>query len=250
MIPSVFAGGQVLSLLLVLMRCTGFVVAAPLFGHRGLPAPVKAALAVGLAVALAPAAAIAPGASPALLAAPLELLIGLTFGFLLSLGFHAIEVAGRLISLQLGLSLEAVLSPTSDGSSTALDPFFAVLAGTVYLALNLHAEAVRVLGHSFAAFPIGGSWPIDLWLLVGRVAVMAIDLGTRIALPVTLVLLLVELFVGIVARAIPQINVFILGLPAKLLIGLGAIALASPTLAAGAGQVLRTVFNAVEAVRS
>jgi flagellar biosynthetic protein FliR len=251
MTPLVLEGGQVAGLFLVLVRCTGVVVTAPLFGHRALPATVKAALAVALAVALAPAAAMAPGATPVLLAAPLELMIGLAMGFLLSLGFHAMEIAGRLISLQLGLSLDAVFNPATDANqATVLDPLFAVLTGITYLALDLHVEAVRVLGGSFTAFPIGGAWPLDLWLLVGRLVVLAIDLGTRIAFPIALVLLLVELFVGLVARAIPQINVFILGLPAKLLVGMSVLAIAMPTLTSGAARVFRAVFSAVAAAGS
>lgn len=245
--PLVVEGGQIVSLFLVLVRCTGMVIVAPLFGHRSLPAPVKAALAIGLAIALVPGASAAAGATPAPLAVPLELLIGLTLGYLMSLGFYAMETAGRLISLQLGLSLDAVLGPMRDGSSTALDPFFSVLAGVVYLALGFHVEAVRILGGSFTAFPIGGAWPVDLWLLVGRIVVLSLDLATRIALPLALTLLLVELFVGLTSRAIPQLNVFVLGLPVKLLVGMGVIAFVTPSLATAAGHAFQVLFAEIAA---
>lgn len=238
-------GGEVTAFFLVLLRCTGFIVAAPLFGHRSLPRTVKAALALVFAAALLPRAAVAPGADAVALAAPVELLLGLSLGFLLSLGFHAIEIAGRLLALQLGLSLEAVLNPLNQDPSTALDPFFGVLAGLLFLALGLHVETVRILAGSFAAFPIGGGWPVGLGLVAGQVIVLALDLGTRLALPMALVLLFVELLVGLISRAVPQVNVFILGLPAKLLIGTAAISMAIPTLVSGASRILEALFRAV-----
>ncbi|MBA3876302.1 MAG: hypothetical protein C0498_05090 [Anaerolinea sp.] len=246
----VLTGGQVTAFLLVLLRCTGFVVTAPLLGHRALPRTVKAALAVGFSALLLPRATVAPGADAVALAAPIELLLGLSLGFLLSLGFHAIELAGRLLALQLGLSLEAVLNPLNQDPSTALDPFFGVLAGLLFLALGLHVETVRILAGSFAAFPIGGGWPADLGLVAGQLILLALELGTRVALPLALVLLLVELVVGLIGRAIPQVNVFILGLSAKLMIGTAALALAIPTLVAGAARILDGLFRAVARLAS
>lgn len=240
------SGGQVTAFFLVLMRATGFIISAPLLGHRALPRTVKAALAVGFAAFLLPGATVAPGAAAVALAAPVELALGLSLGFLLSLGFHAVELGGRLLALQLGLSLEAVFNPLNQDPSTALDPFFAVLAGILFLAMDLHVTTIQILAGSFTSFPIGGGWPVDLGLVAGQLIVLALELGTRIALPVALVLLLVELLVGLIARAIPQVNVFILGLPAKLLVGTVALVIAMPTLVAGSATIFETIFRAVE----
>ena len=81
-------GGQVASLFLVLMRTTGLVVTAPILGHRSVPAPVKAGLVAVLTVGLARSAVIAPGALPVIIAAPIELLIGLCLGTVISMGFQ------------------------------------------------------------------------------------------------------------------------------------------------------------------
>jgi len=240
-------GGEVASLFLVLMRSTGLVVAAPILGHRSVPAPVKAGLAAVLAIALVRNATVAPGALPVLVAAPIELLIGLALGFALSLGFQAIELAGRLLSLQVGFTIGAVLSPTSSEGSSALDPFFAILAGLLFLALDLHLATVRVLATSLAALPIGGGWPADLWLLAARLTTLALELGVRVALPLALVLLLTELAVALLARAIPQVNVFILGLPVKILVGLAVLGMALPGVVTGATAIYRAIFTGVTA---
>jgi flagellar biosynthetic protein FliR len=238
-------GGQVASLFLVLMRTTGLIVAAPIFGHRTVPAPVKAGLAAVLALVLARGAAVAPGALPVLIAAPIELLIGLCLGLIISLGFHAVELGGRLVSLQIGLSLGAVFSPTSGEGSTALDPFFSVFAGLLFLALDLHLAVVRALASSFTTLPIGGGWPTDLWVLGAQLTALALELGTRIAMPIAITLLLAELAVALLARAIPSINVFFLGLPLKIMVGLAVTAVALPNLAAGATAIYRFLFDGV-----
>ncbi len=238
------AGGQVTDLFLVLLRATGLVIAAPLFGHRAVPLPVKAGLAVALTLAVARTATAAQAPLPVLLAAPLELAIGLAIGFVLSLGFYAIELAGQLVSLQMGLSLGAVMSPTQSEASTPLDPFFSLLAGLLFLALGLHLAVVQTFAQSFTTYPLGGGWPANLWAVGAQTTALVLELGTRVALPLALVLLLTELAVALLARAIPQINVFILGLPLKILVGLAVLTMGLPTLMAGAESIYRYLFQA------
>ena len=238
------AGGQATMLFLVMLRCTGLVFTAPIFGHHSIPTLVKFGLAAALAVALDKTAGTSAGALPLLFAAPIELIIGISLGYILSLGFQGVEIAGRVISIQLGLSLAAVFSPTEEEASTAIDPFFSVMAGLVFLAMNLHLAVVQTLAHSFAIYPIGGGWPADLAMTGAQTIALVLELGVRVALPIALVLLLVELSVALLARAIPQINVFILGLPLKMLVGIAVLAVAMPSLISGAASIYRFVFNA------
>jgi flagellar biosynthesis protein FliR len=236
--------GQSALLFLVMMRCTGLVFAAPLFGHHAVPTLVKFGLAACLTVVLANPAATNAGTLTLLLAAPIELVIGLALGYILTIGFQAIELGGRVISIQLGLSLGSVFSPTQEEASTAIDPFFSVLAGLLFLAMGLHLAMVEVLANSFVAYPLGGGWPVDMAQTGSQTVALGLELGVRVALPIALVLLMVELSVGLLARAIPQINVFILGLPLKMLVGFAVLAVAMPTLVSGAEAIYRFVFGA------
>ena len=238
------SGGQASLLFLVMLRCTGLVFTAPIFGHHSIPTLVKFGLAAALAVALDKSAGASAGALPLLLAAPIELIIGVSLGYILSLGFQGVELAGRVISIQLGLSLAAVFSPTEEEASTAIDPFFSVMAGLVFLAMNLHLAVVQALAHSFVVYPIGGGWPADLAMTGAQTIALVLELGVRVALPIALVLLLVELSVALLARAIPQINVFILGLPLKMLVGIAVLMVAMPTLINGTESIFRFVFQA------
>jgi flagellar biosynthesis protein FliR len=240
------AGGQVALLFLVFMRCIGLVVAAPILGHRRVPATVKAGLAAVLTIGVLSRVAV-PAADPLplILAAPIEIAIGLALGFIISLGFFAVELVGRLLSLQMGLSLSAVFSPTTDEGGTAIDPIFAVLAGLLFLALDLHLGLVQALARSFEAFPLGSGWPVDLPLLGARLVVVSLEMGVRVGMPLALVLLLAELAIALLARAIPQINVFIFGLPLKLVVGTVITAAAMPSLARGTMSIFQTLFRAV-----
>ena len=238
------SGGQASMLFLVMLRCLGLVFTAPIFGHHSVPTLVKYGIAAALAVALAKGAGTTAGTMPLMLAAPIELIIGLALGFVLSMGFSAIEMGGHVLSIQLGLSLAAVFSPTDEDQSTAIDPFFSVMAGLLFLAMNLHLAVVQALANSFVVYPVGGGWPADLALTGAQTVALVVELGVRVALPISLVLLLTELSVALLARAIPQINVFILGLPLKLLVGIAVLGAAMPSLIAGAESIYRFVFNA------
>lgn len=238
------SGGQAALLFLVMIRCTGLVFTAPIFGHHSIPTLVKVGLSATLAIALVKTAGTTAGAMPLIMAAPVELVIGVSLGFILSMGFQAVELAGKVISIQLGLSLGSVFSPTQEEAATAIDPFFSVFAGLLFLALGLHLAVVQSLANSFVAYPVGGGFPGDLALTGARTIAMALELGVRVALPVALVLLLVELAVALLARAIPQINVFILGLPLKMLVGMAVLSMAMPTLVTGATSLFRFVFDA------
>jgi flagellar biosynthetic protein FliR len=238
------SGGQAALLFLVMLRCSGLVFTAPIFGHHSVPMLVKFGISAAFAVALAKGAGATAGTAPLMLAAPVELVIGLSLGFILSMAFEAIEIAGRVISIQLGLSLGAIFSPTEQDSSTAIDPFFSVFAGLLFLAMGLHLAVVQALAHSFITYPVGGGWPASLPVVGAQTIAMALELGARVALPIALVLLLVELSVALLARAIPQINVFILGLPLKILAGIAVLSMAMPSLIAGASSIYRFIFQA------
>jgi flagellar biosynthetic protein FliR len=238
-------GGQVATRFLVLLRGPGFVATAPILGHRSVPAQVKVGLAGVLAVSLAGSAPVAPGAAPVLVAAPLELLVGVALGFTLGLGFAVVDAASRLLSIQMGLSLGAVFDPVGGEASTPLEPLFAVMAGLLFLALNLHLAVIRVLAQSFTALPIGGGLPAGLFGSATQLIALALELAVRVAMPLALVLLLVELAVAMISRAIPQINVFFLGLPLKILIGIALIAIALPGLLGGIAGIYRFLVQGV-----
>ena len=235
--------GQVATLFLVMLRCAGFVITAPIFGHRTVPGPVKAGLIGVFSITLAADATVAPHAQPMLLAAPVELLIGVGLGFTMAAAFAVVDAGARLLSIQMGLSLGAVFDPVGGEASTPLEPLFAVLAGLLFLVLNLHQAVVRILAESFTALPIGGTLPAGLFGTLASLIAIALELAVKVTMPIALILLLVELAVALISRAIPQVNVFFLGLPLKILVGIALIAFALPGLLNGIGGVFNTILE-------
>jgi flagellar biosynthesis protein FliR len=238
-------GSQVAALFLVLLRTTGFIVAAPLLGNRAVPASVKAGLAACLAVATASHAIPASNALPLPLACVVEPIIGLALGFLLGLGMRATEMIARLLSLQAGLSLSAVYGPTFDEGGTPLDPLFAVLSGLLFIAMGLPVALVGALARSYQTLPLGGSIGPDFAYFGYSLIAFILDLGIQLALPLALALLLVELGVALLSRAIPTINVFVIGLPITLLATLVLIVVALPAIMGATAHIYEIVFRAV-----
>ena len=237
------SGPETASMFLVLMRCSAFVAAAPILGNRHIPRPVRGGFAAILTVGMVGFAIPAATPLPFILAVPLELLIGLTFGFSISVAFAAFEMIGRLISLQTGLSLGSVFNPMTNEPATPFDPLFTLLASLIFLALNLHIALIGLLARSFALFPVGGV-PSGTLIEIGLSSCyLALRLGIEIALPLALLLLVTDLVVALLARVIPQINVFMLGLPLKLLVGLVLITAALPTLITNAASLFATFFR-------
>jgi flagellar biosynthesis protein FliR len=143
----------------------------------------------------------------------------------------------------MGLSLGAVFDPVGGEASTPFEPLFAVLAGLLFLALNLHLAVVRILAESFTALPIGGALPTGLLGAFASLIAIALELAIRVAMPLALILLLAELSVALISRAIPQVNVFFLGLPVKILLGIALVAFSLPGLLNGFGGVFNTLIE-------
>jgi flagellar biosynthetic protein FliR len=235
--------GQAASLFLVLLRCSGFVLTAPILGHRSVPTAVKAGLIAVLAITLGNGASVAASAQPVLLAAPVEVLIGVAMGLTMAAAFAVVDAASRLLSIQMGLSLGAVFNPVGGEASTPFEPLFAIMAGLLFLALNLHLAVIRVLAESFTVLPIGGSLPTGLFATLAALIAVGLELAVKVAMPLALVLLLVELAVALISRAIPQVNVFFLGLPIKILLGIALVAMTLPALVNGLSGIFDTMIG-------
>jgi flagellar biosynthetic protein FliR len=154
-----------------------------------------------------------------------EVIVGVLVGFVSNLVFVAVGMAASMMGLQIGFRAANLFDPFTTASSSALEQFYTLLAVALFLTINGHHWLIRALARTFDVAPLGtfalSSVTIErLVALTGETFVAA----TRIALPVMGALLLADLGLGLVARAVPQIQVFFLGMPLKM--GLGILALA------------------------
>lgn len=217
------------------LRLSAFLLAAPLFGARSVPVRVRITVAVVMTALLVPALPAPPTLdmlSPlGLLTAVQQVGIGLLGGFLLQLFLAALTFAGELISLGMGLGFASLVDPQNGLSIPILSQFYLMLALLLMLAFDGHLLLLELLARSFTALPVApvGLQFSDFRAVAGFVTDM-FALGLLVALPAVTVLLVVNLAFAVVSRAAPQLNLFAIGFPVSLLVGLLIVLLTLPAL--------------------
>jgi flagellar biosynthetic protein FliR len=238
-------------LLWPLTRIMGLIAASPLLGNSAVPASVKISLGVLLAMIVAPAVPALPAADPMSLAGLLilvqEMLIGLAMGFSIRIIFAAVEMAGEISSLTMGLGFATFFDPTTQGRSSAISQFLALVATMAFLAVNAHLVLLSALVESFSTLPVsavpvygGGFKQLADW--GGRI----FSTGVQLSLPIVAALLITNVALGILTRAAPQLNLFGIGFPITLGVGLLVIAMTLPYLVT---PVQNLFLDGIERVR-
>lgn len=222
------------ALLLISFRAGGLFIGAPILGHRAIPAPIKAGFAVLIAILMIPAietAGVPEVASIWTLAllASKELLVGLIIGFFFSLLFIGARMAGGIVGYQVGLALTNVLDPEAGSQTSVVGEFWYALAILIFLAVDGHHAIISAFADSYRILPVaftGFGGPAGQMLI--RYSAYAFTIAIKIAAPVMITLFLTEVAMGVVARTVPQMNIFIVGIPLKIGIGFLVLATALP----------------------
>ncbi len=220
---------------LVLVRIGTMLMLVPGFSGRGVPTPLKIGFSVLLAVVLLPFVRVNPVglevADRFVVAVAQEFLVGLLMGFAVAVVFGAIEMAASLASLQMGLNLAAVFNPALNAQASALDTFYLVLASLIFFGVNGHHMLLVALQRSFESVPVGSATLAANGdqAIVALTAAMFVE-ALRIALPISGTLLVADAALGILNRMVPQMNVFFVGLPIKIVVGFLVLALTLPFL--------------------
>jgi flagellar biosynthetic protein FliR len=225
--------------LLLTIRIGAIVLSLPLLGSRNVPAQLKVLLILMLGVALYPLVQAQQVVVPQrlghlALVVMSEMLIGLTIGFVVQILFAGIQLGGEVISQQMGLNIATIFDPHNAQQVSLIAHFQDVLAMLVFLSGSVHHWFIIAMAESLQSIPLAGVstsgavLPVILTLL-GKACIIAIQL----AAPVSIALLLATLVLGMIARLVPQLNVFMLSLPATLGLGLVMLALVLPSLMGG-----------------
>ena len=216
------------------IRIAAFVGVAPIFGTRTVPARVKIIIALSLTIMVVPLLPRIQGQTDPLSLAGIvisaqQVLIGMLFGFIVSMIFGALIIGGQSIAQLMGLGFASMMDPQNGVSVPVVGQFYTVLATIVFLILNGHLVLVDILVGSFKTMPIGTYtllpeklWEVVLWskwMFIGAIV---------IALPAMTALLLVNIAFGVMTRASPQLNIFAVGFPITILLGFMAMLLSIP----------------------
>ncbi len=220
-----FSETEILAFAMVLLRVGSFVAVWPIFGTPSVPTPIKVLLALTLAFLLVPAINW-KASEPAMLTnhvvwmALKEASVGLMLGFLCRLYFFAVSIGGQIISVSMGLSNAQILNPSLGDRGSSVEQFEVALATLIFLAMNGHHMFISGLVQSFEVFPMHAlAMSFKSFSQFGSVVQEIVVVGTKIASPVLIAILFMNLSMGIVGRAVPQINVLITSLPVNILVG-------------------------------
>ncbi len=218
----------VLVFAIALIRPSIVVIGTPLFGAAFSPPAVRIGLVVVLALFLAPVVGMPGRVGPGLLLALVlrEALIGLALAVSVRLLVAGAELGGHLAGFQVGLAYAALVDPQSGVRNNLLAALYASIAVLVFLLTNAHHDVLRALAASYEALPIGtGAVAANLPELIARMFGLMFTLGVRLAAPMVVTVLLVEVALGVMARVAPTLNLLVTAAPVRLLVGWTALAL-------------------------
>jgi len=223
---------QTATFLLVLARVGGIFTSAPVFGNVNVAPRVRIAIALSLAFVFLPLAkydAARIDLLPFAFAVLKEGVVGVAMGFLVALVFAAIQMAGAYIDLQVGFGFANVVDPMIREHNAVLGQLQNLAATLLFLAINGHHLVLRGLADSFAVLPLGGA-TFSPQAASGIMHIFAVVFAAalRIAAPVVGAIFLTDVSLGILARTVPQLNVFVVGFPAKLAVALFAVIAVMP----------------------
>ena len=241
------------SLLWPFMRISAMFAATPIFSARSIPVRIRIILAMLLAWLLVPVLPAPPAVDLLSIEAALiggyQVLIGVAMGFIFQMVFGAFIIAGQSIAMAMGLGFASIIDPQNGTQVPVVSQAFLIMVTLIFLALNGHLLLIDVLAKSFQHLPVGLFLPSrdGLWQLVTWGSSMFAG-GVLVALPAVAALLLVNLAFGVTSRAAPQLNIFAVGFPVMIMIGLAFIIITLPGIADHLGKLMLQGFALVNKV--
>lgn len=226
--------------LIVLVRITGMFYLSPIFGRRNIPNYFKAGFCFILTIIIASSVTVPDLSGYTSLTSYViligkELLVGLCMGFISYILFSAVYVAGHIIDTQIGFGMANVFDPMTNVQIPITADFYAVLATLFMLVTDSHHLLIKAIADSYVVLPPGGArFGGDVVRQLVDLFYQTLLIGFKIAAPLVAAILITDVALGIISKAMPQMNVFMLGMPLKLIVGLIVILI---TIAAFKGMV-------------
>jgi flagellar biosynthesis protein FliR len=232
---------EVVTYLLVLGRTSGLVMSAPFWGSRVIPGLARAWVAVVLSAASYPfvaTLAIPRGVTTGsdygavlfvVLALAGEILLGVGIGWAAQMLFAGLRLAAQELEMKMGLSLAQMIDPQWGDRGSTLGGIFELVAVLVFFSMNGHRLLIEALHSSYAVFPLGGP-KLEFGRLLAGSAGQIFSIAVKVSAPVVVGLLMSDIILGVISRAMPQMNVFSVSMPLQLALGMLLLFLSVPAL--------------------
>ena len=222
----------VIAMLLILARCSGIFVFTPFLGSVNIPSHARVVLSFVISYVFSLSVSLPPippltGITSILFGIAGELFIGLVIGFAAHAMFAGLQFAGQIIGFHVGLSLVNAIDPQSSTRSTSLSVYQNYLGTMLFLGINGHHWIIRAIYNSLAVVPpfsigLNSQWMQKLVDFTSQLFVI----GFELAAPVVAVVFLTDFVIAVIGRSAPQLQIMIIGLPLKVLVGLSGLGLA------------------------
>jgi flagellar biosynthetic protein FliR len=230
--------------LLMFARITGIFTSAPVFGSHNIPVVVKASLSLLMTYMMLPLffnnQPVPDGFFSYILMVIGEFLLGLIIGFASSLVFSGVQMAGHLLDIQIGFGIVNTMDPQFGQQIPLLGNFKYIFALMLFLATNGHHILLSAIFSSFKLVPVTGIvFNTNIVDMIVNMVIGVFVIAFKISLPILIALFLTDVALGILARTMPQMNIFVVGIPGKIIVGIFVLSLALPFYMA----FLEVVFN-------
>ncbi|MEQ1622603.1 MAG: flagellar biosynthetic protein FliR [Methylococcales bacterium] len=245
--------GQAAAFTWPLMRISAMFVSMPLFSIRAVPARIRLILSVALTFIIMPLLPPMPALEmfsyDGLMVTIQQVAIGLITGFVLQMVFASVVFAGQAIALSMGLGFSTMVDPQNGQQVPVVAQFYTMVTTLIFLAMDGHLLLIKMLMDSFTSLPIGadGITKDGLWSIVTWSAHMFTG-GLLLAMPLMISLLLINISFGVAARAAPQLQIFSVGFPVTLMLGLLLMWLTLPDFLEQFSGFLTGAYDLIELV--
>jgi flagellar biosynthetic protein FliR len=250
-----FSEQQVAGYMLVIARIAPLFIVAPMFSSKMIPARVRGLAAVALAFGMAPL--VTKGHRLPLdvmnlgALAVKELLVGLAFAFAIAVLFAAVTAAGSLLDTLIGFSFGALVDPITGNNASVISQLYSLVGVAVFIAINGDAWVIQGLNHTYDLVPLVDYPALGSMVAGVQHAFTGIFVSSmEVAAPVVLAVIITDAAFGVVARVVPQLNVFAVGFPAKVTVGLLVLGVSLPFVAGWISDQLQdSVAAALQSLR-
>lgn len=217
------------------VRLSGMLLLMPLFSATYVSMRIRLFLAVFITLAVAPSLNLPPPIDPftwhGILLIVQQLGIGIAIGLIFLVVFQAFVIAGHLASMAMGLAMASMVDPATGVNTPIIGRYFTIIATLLFLLMNGHVMVFKAVVQSFETLPIGlHFFTQDSLELIFGFGSQMFESGVAIALPLVTALLLVNISFGVIARAAPALNIFAVGFPVTLLVGLIMLLFITPLI--------------------
>jgi flagellar biosynthesis protein FliR len=239
--------GWLASVVYPFVRIAALIGTAPILGDPSVPLRVRIGLAIFVTIVVAPGLGTPPNVAllsgDGFLLIGRQIVIGAAMGFSIRLAFSAIQYAGDLIGLQMGLGYATLVNPETNDQSPLIGSLLQYFAMLAFLVANGPLMMIAGVAESFGAMPIAGSGLADDWMMLVASGGTVFGLALHMALPVVAALLVTNVALGVMTRAAPQLSLYSIGFPITILVGLLVLAASLPVLMGISDQAIESTVG-------